>query len=130
MSYTQVKIDDHLHVKMKALASPERGGIMEEYRMAIENHIRSKTQETMNIDSGLEAFINDRINKMDKHLASLIARNCIDTSMTLMGLVSLLENLLKTDKNVIMFKLRKEGANYFKDVVQEDKKNNKSEGEK
>lgn len=122
MAYTPVKIDDHLHSKMKEIAGTKRGALTEEYRIAIENHIKYKTQENMKIDSGLEGFINDRIGKMDKHLASLMVRNSIDTSMTLMGLVSLLEKLLKVDKEVLLTQLKKDGANYFNAAVR-DKEN-------
>lgn len=121
MSYTPVKIDDHLHSKMKEIAGIKRGALTEEYRIAIENHIKYKTQEKMKIDSGLEGFINNRIGKMDKHLASLMVRNCIDTSMTLMGLVNLLEKLLKVDKEILLIELKKEGTIYFHDVIKCDK---------
>lgn len=124
---TQVKIDDHLHQKMKELAGPERGAIAEEYRIALANHIAAKTQENMIKDSGLETFINDRVSKAENHLAAMMGRTGMDTSMILMGLILLLEKLLKVDRQNLQEKLRIDGARYFSNAVQKDreyKKNN------
>lgn len=121
-------VDDHLHEKMKQIAGKDRGALTNEYRIAITNHIKMRTQENISRDSGLENYINDRVGKLDKHLASMLARNGMDTSMVLMGMVLLLEKLLKVDKEEIISQLRKDGAKYFSTAIKEDKENSKKNG--
>ena len=126
MSYTPVKIDDHLHEKMKQLAGDKRGAIAAEYREAIQEHIKYKTEENMVRDTGLDNFINNRVTKAEDHLSSMMARTGIDTSITLMGVILLLEKLLKVDKSEIIKQLRHDGYLYFSTVIKEDKENKKS----
>lgn len=123
MAYTRVLIDDYLHEKMKDLAAPGKGGIIEEYRTALNNHIQNRTKENISRDSGLEVYINERVNKLDKHLASMMARTGMDTSMALMGMIILLEKLLKVDREELILELRKEGARYFSNAIKSDKEN-------
>lgn len=129
MSYTQVKIDDHLHQKMKKLAGSTKGAITEEYRVAITNHIAMKTQENIIKDTNLESYINDRITKAEKHLASMLARTGMDTSMNLMAAVILLSKLLKVNEVEIQNELRKRGARYFANAIKKDKETAKESKE-
>lgn len=123
MAYTRVLMDDHLHEKMKQLAGSGKGALIEEYREAIRNHIENKTKENISRDSGLEVYFNERMSKMEKHLASMMARTGMDTSMNLMGTIELLSKLLKIDKEQIILQLRKDGAKYFSTAIKEDKEN-------
>ena len=67
----------------------------------------------------------DLINKSVERLASLEARVGIDNSMTLMGVIVLLEKLLKLKKEDIQNELRKQGVTYFSTATKEDKNNKK-----
>lgn len=125
MSQSTVLVDDHLHQKMKEIAGPKRGELSKEYREAIENHIKYKTQENLKRDSGLEECLNNRITRAEDHLASMLARTGMDTSITLMGVITLLEKLLKVDREIIQNQLRKQGYNYFIAAIKEDKKKKK-----
>lgn len=109
----RILMDEDLHEKMRALAKKRGVNIIDEYRVAINNHIKLRTNEEIARDSGLEVYIDQRITKVDKHLASMMARTGMDVSMVLMGLVFLLEQLTKTDREELMIMLRKEGARYF-----------------
>lgn len=130
MSYTQTKIDTHRHEKMKALAEASKRSIIEEYRNALDYYIAKKTQEQMIEDSRLETFINERITKMENHLASMLGRTGMDTSMNLMGLIWLIDVLMKNvDRKDIELKIRKDGARYFSTAIQNDKANKKSSNE-
>lgn len=127
MAYTRVLIDEELHKKMKELAGPEKGAIINEYREAIKKHIEAKTQKNIIQDSGLDIYLNERLNKMDNHLGSMLGRTGIDVSMTLMGVIILLEKLTKVDREKIQYELRKLGAKYFTTAIKEDKSNKASE---
>lgn len=121
MADAKVRIEESLHSKMKELAGNKRGAIYEEYEIAIRKHIAEKTQENIQRDSGLEPFINKRIGRAEDHLASMLARNGMDTSMALMGIITLLEKLLKVDRVVIQNELRKQGYRYFATNIKTDK---------
>lgn len=123
MSYTPVKIDDNLHSKMRDLAGPDRGAIQEEYRKAIEQHIARKTQEAMVRDTNLENYINERITRAENHLASMLGRTGMDTSMVLMGLLLFLEKYFsgKITREDLQEHLRKDAARYFSTAIQKDK---------
>lgn len=121
MADAKVRIDDELHKKMKELAGNERGAITREYEEAIRNHIKYKTQENISRDSGLENYINERTTRLENHLASMMARTGMDTSMTLMGVIILLEKLLKVDREALQNELRKQGAKYFSTAIKEDR---------
>lgn len=129
MSYVPVKIDDFRHEKMKRIAGNDRGAIIKEYRNAIDFYIAYKTKETMIQDTGLESFINEKINKVENHLASMLARNGMDNAMSLMGLLIFLEKFFngKYTREELQEKLRIEGARYFTGTVQKDKEKKKEE---
>lgn len=109
----RILMDEDLHEKMRALAKKRGVNIIDEYRVAINSHIKERVNEEIARDSGLEIYIDQRITKVDKHLASMMARTGMDTSMVLMGLILLLEKLLKVERTELMDMLRKEGARYF-----------------
>lgn len=115
MSYSSVKIDDNLHKAMKELAGDGKGAIIEEYRMAVSNHIAVKRQEQISRESGLLEEIFNRIDKLENHLAGMLGRTGMDVSMSLMGLIVLLEKLYKGEvsRASIQEQLRKEGAAYY-----------------
>lgn len=121
MSYSRVLIDDYLHDKMKELSGGRRGALIEEYREALTKHIAEKTQKNISRDSGLEEYINNRVAKAEDHLASMLGRTGMDVSMTLMGLLMLLEKASNLDKNELYRKIRIEGARYFSTAIQNDK---------
>jgi hypothetical protein len=110
-----VKINSRLHEKMKDIVKMKGGEftLTDEYELAISNHIKSFYEKELLKDSELEKLLDDKISKIDKHLASMLGRTGMDTSMLLMGLIIFLEHYFEADKNVIFERLRKEGARYY-----------------
>lgn len=119
---THFRISSHKHEKMKQLSKMSGETLIQTYEKAIDHYIELKTQENIVMDSNLEVFINNRISKAEDHLASMLGRTGMDTSMVLTGLVLLLENIMKNvSKEEIYHKLRKDGANYFSNAIRKDK---------
>lgn len=124
MSDTHFRVSSQYHEKMKEIAIKRGTTIREEYNKAIRDHIKYSEQEIIVMDSELEVYINKRIKKAEDHLASMMGRTGMDTSMTLMGIIRLLDKLLVgVDREKIMLELRKEGAIYFKNAIKSDKEN-------
>lgn len=112
---TNVRIPDYLHNVMKELAGSKRGAINKEYLEAIKNHIALKKQEELKRHSNIIDDISNRIEKAENHLASMLGRTGMDTSIVLMGIVELLEKLYAGNKSRvdIQNELRKLGALYY-----------------
>ncbi len=129
MAYTQVKIDDILHEKMKQFAGQSNNSVVEEYRTAIKFYIEYQAKENLIADSRLESFINERIGKMENRLASMMGRTGMDTSMVLMGLLLFLEKYFngKITREQLQEKLRTDGARYFSTAIKSDKDKKKND---
>ena len=127
MSFTMVRIDDFRHKKMKDLSGNSRGAVVNEYRKAIDFYISYRTQENMVMDTRLESYINERINKLDKHLSAMLARTGMDTSMNLMAMTMFLEKFFngKYTREQLQEQLRRDGARYFSNVINKDREEKK-----
>lgn len=128
MADTQVRMANHIHEKVKSIAEKKNITIKEVYEEAMKRYIQAEAQEDLLRETDLERIINNRISKTEEQinrsverLAALEARVGIDNSMSLMGVVILLEKLLKLDRESIQNELRKQGALYFSAAIKEDK---------
>lgn len=132
MADTQVRMANHIHEKVKAIAGKRNVSIKEIYEEALTRYIEAEAQEEILRETHIEEIVNNRISKTEdlinksvERLASLEARVGIDNSMTLMGVIVLLEKLLKLKKEDIQNELRKQGVTYFSTATKEDKNNKK-----
>ncbi|HEG1432432.1 TPA: hypothetical protein SCO74_001808 [Campylobacter jejuni] len=128
MADTQVRMANHIHEKVKSIAEKKNMTIKEVYEEAMKRYIQAEAQEDLLRETDIERIINNRISKTEEQinrsverLAALEARVGIDNSMSLMGVVILLEKLLKLDRESIQNELRKQGALYFSAAIKEDK---------
>lgn len=128
MADTQVRMANHIHEKVKSIAEKKNITIKEVYEEAMKQYIQAEAQEDLLRETDIERIINNRISKTEEQinrsverLAALEARVGIDNSMSLMGVVILLEKLLKLDRESIQNELRKQGALYFSAAIKEDK---------
>ena len=128
MADTQVRMANHIHEKVKSIADKKNVTIKEVYEEAMKRYIQAEAQEDLLIETDIERIINNRIGKTEdqinrsvERLAALEARVGIDNSMSLMGIIVLLEKLLKLDRENIQNELRKQGALYFSTAIKEDK---------
>ena len=132
MADTQVRMANHIHEKVKAIAGKKNVSIKEIYEEALTRYIEAEAQEEILRETHIEEILNNRISKTEdlinksvERLASLEARVGIDNSMALMGVIVLLEKLLKLDRKDIQNELRKQGVTYFSTATKEDKNNKK-----
>ncbi|WP_307993957.1 hypothetical protein [uncultured Intestinibacter sp.] len=132
MADTQVRMSNHIHEKVKSIAGKRNVSIKEIYEEALTRYIEAEAQEEILRETHIEEILNNRISKTEdlinksvERLASLEARVGIDNSMTLMGVIVLLEKLLKLKKEDIQNELRKQGVTYFSTATKEDKNNKK-----
>ena len=132
MADTQVRMANHIHEKVKAIAGKRNVSIKEIYEEALTRYIEAEAQEEILRETHIEEIVNNRISKTEdlinksvERLASLEARVGIDNSMALMGVIVLLEKLLKLDRKDIQNELRKQGVTYFSTATKEDKDNKK-----
>lgn len=132
MADTQVRMANHIHEKVKSIAGKRNVSIKEIYEEALTRYIEAEAQEEILRETHIEEILNNRISKTEdlinksvERLASLEARVGIDNSMTLMGVIVLLEKLLKLKKEDIQNELRKQGVTYFSTATKEDKNNKK-----
>lgn len=128
MADTQVRMANHIHEKVKRIAEKKNVNIKEVYEEAMNRYIQAEAQEDLLRETDIERIINDRISKTEEQinrsverLAALEARVGIDNSMSLMGIIVLLEKLLKLDRESIQNELRKQGVLYFSTATKEDK---------
>lgn len=110
---TTTKVDSVLHEKMKELAKKNRRSLFDEYTEAISKHVANEKQDEFFKDSKLERLLDEKVSRIDKHLASMLGRNGMDTSMILMGLIYFLENHFKESRETIFEVLKKDGARYY-----------------
>lgn len=132
MADTQVRMANHIHEKVKAIAGKRNVSIKEIYEEALTRYVEAEAQEEILRETHIEEILNNRISKTEdlinksvERLASLEARVGIDNSMALMGVIVLLEKLLKLDRKDIQNELRKQGVTYFSTATKEDKNNKK-----
>lgn len=132
MADTQVRMSNHIHEKVKSIAGKRNVSIKEIYEEALTRYIEAEAQEEILRETHIEEILNNRISKTEdlinksvERLASLEARVGIDNSMALMGVIVLLEKLLKLDRKDIQNELRKQGVTYFSTATKEDKNNKK-----
>ena len=132
MADTQVRMANHIHEKVKAIAGKRNVSIKEIYEEALTRYIEAEAQEEILRETHIEEIVNNRISKTEdlinksvERLSSLEARVGIDNSMALMGVIVLLEKLLKLDRKDIQNELRKQGVTYFSTATKEDKNNKK-----
>ena len=132
MADTQVRMSNHIHEKVKSIAGKRNLSIKEIYEEALTRYIEAEAQEEILRETHIEEILNNRISKTEdlinksvERLASLEARVGIDNSMALMGVIVLLEKLLKLDRKDIQNELRKQGVTYFSTATKEDKNNKK-----
>ena len=132
MADTQVRMSNHIHEKVKSIAGKRNVSIKEIYEEALTRYIEAEAQEEILRETHIEEILNNRISKTEdlinksvERLASLEARVGVDNSMTLMGVIVLLEKLLKLKKEDIQNELRKQGVTYFSTATKEDKNNKK-----
>lgn len=132
MADTQVRMSNHIHEKVKSIAGKRNVSIKEIYEEALTRYIEAEAQEEILRETHIEEIVNNRISKTEdlinksvERLASLEARVGIDNSMALMGVIVLLEKLLKLDRKDIQNELRKQGVTYFSTATKEDKNNKK-----
>lgn len=132
MADTQVRMANHIHEKVKAIAGKRNVSIKEIYEEALTRYIEAEAQEEILRETHIEEIVNNRISKTEdlinksvERLASLEARVGIDNSMALMGVIVLLEKLLKLDRKDIQNELRKQEVTYFSTATKEDKNNKK-----
>lgn len=128
MADTQVRMANHIHEKVKSIAEKKNITIKEVYEEAMKRYIQAEAQEDLLRETDIERIINNRISKTEEQinrsverLAALEARVGIDNSMSLMGIIVLLEKLLKLDRESIQNELRKQGVLYFSTATKEDK---------
>lgn len=121
------KVDHDIHIKMKELAERNKNSIVGEYRKALNFYISYSYKEIVLEDSKLETYLNDKLNKMENHLASMLARTGMDTSMNLMALIMFLEKFFngKYTREQLQDQLRRDGARYFATAIKKDKEDNK-----
>lgn len=132
-----IRVSGNLHQKISEIANKEGDGIRRTTEKLLEYSIRKYYQNELLEVSQMEIIMNNRmikfeeqINKNTERLAALMARIGIDNSMGLMGLITLLEKLLKADQKEIQKELRKRGVLYFTTAVNEDKANKRDKESK
>lgn len=98
--------------------------IGDEYERAIRNHLKEQAQIDILKETEFETILNNRITKAEDHLASMMGRTGMDVSMTLMGVLVMMEKMFagKVTREQLQNELRKQGARYFSTAIQKDKK--------
>lgn len=113
MSDTHTRVGIAQHEKMKSISKEKGIDIKEVYAEAIEEYIKLFEQEKIVADSKLEEIIDARLNKLEKHLASMLGKTGLDVAMILTGLARILEDTYNEDPADIYENLRKFGAAYY-----------------
>lgn len=117
-----VHMDEARHEKMKALARKNNRTLQEEYSYVIDRYIGNELQEDIIANSKVEQILNERLSKMENRLAGLLARNGMDTSMVLMGLLNLLSRTFGKKREEIYPGLRDEASKYYKRPLRDQDK--------
>jgi len=108
-----VKVDNDLHEKMKKLSKKGRRLLIEEYEIAIKEHIQKHEEKELLKDSQLDEIMRKYYDKLDKHLSSMVAANGLKTSTILAGLIRFFETYYEVDGSVLYEQMRKEGLDIF-----------------
>jgi hypothetical protein len=117
-----INMDEARHEKMKALAKKNNRTIQQEYSHVVDRYIANELQEEILANSRIEQIMNERLGKMENRLAGLVARNGMDTSMVLMGLLTLLSKTFGKKREEIYPGLRDEAAKYYKRPLRDQEK--------
>jgi hypothetical protein len=114
---------------MKELSKKDNKPLKEHYDEALRLYLKVKAGEQIVEDSKIETFFNDRITKVENHLASMLGRTGMDTSMVLMGMILFLDKFFagKFTREQLVDQLRKDGARYFSNAIQRDKEEKKNQ---
>lgn len=111
--YANPNIPAHLHEKMKQLAKEKGKTIISEYEDALSFWIANERQKILLADSQLEKILVEKLTKMENRLADLTARVGMDVSISLMGLLHLMNHELSIPEEVLYQELRPRAAKYF-----------------
>lgn len=117
-----INMDQARHEKMKALAKKNKRTIQEEYTFVVDRYLANELQEEILANSKIEQILNERLSKMENRLAGLLARNGMDTSMVLMGLLNLLSRTFGKKREEIYPGLRDEASKYYKRPLRDQDK--------
>lgn len=117
------KVDARLHKKMKDIVESKGkvATLIDEYNLAIRKYIQEYSEEEILKDSKIEDIISTEIKKVDKHLASMIGRTGMDTSMVLVGMIMLLQKTFGVEYDKVVEKLRIDGARYYTNTSKKEK---------
>lgn len=114
MSTSTVRIDDHLHAKMKELVAKKgTSSIADEYRQALEHWIAQESQNILLADSQILSRLEDRITKSEERLARMNGRTGMDVSIVLTGILNLLAKQHQVTEKQIYEELRPIAASHF-----------------
>ncbi|WP_213428495.1 MULTISPECIES: hypothetical protein [Paenibacillus] len=114
MSTSTVRIDDHLHAKMKDLAARKgTSSIAEEYRQALEHWVAQEAQNILLADSQILSRLEDRITKTEERLARMNGRTGMDVAVVLTGILNLLAKQHGVTEKQIYEELRPIAASHF-----------------
>ncbi|WP_240431938.1 hypothetical protein [Paenibacillus aceti] len=114
MSSSTVRIDEHLHIRMKELAAKKgTTSIADEYRKALEHWIAQETQNILLADSQILSVLEHRMTKMEDRLAKMNGRTGMDVSMTLMAVLNLLAKHYGVREDQIYDELRPAAVQHF-----------------
>ena len=113
MGETHARVGEELHEKMKSISKQTGRLIKEEYDIAIQEYIQRFEEKNLLKDSELEKMLDNKIDKLDNHLSSMLGRTGLDASMILVGMAYFLESYFEKDVNEIFNTLRKDGVDYF-----------------
>lgn len=113
MGETHARVGEDLHEKMKSISKQTGRLIKEEYDIAIQEYIQRFEEKKLLKDSELEKMLDEKIDKLDSHLSSMLGRTGLDASMILVGVAYFLESYFEKDINEVFNTLRKDGVDYF-----------------
>ena len=113
MGETHARVGEDLHEKMKSISKQTGRLIKEEYDIAIQEYIQRFEEKKLFKDSELEKMLDEKFDKLDNHLSSMLGRTGLDASMILVGMTYFLESYFEKDISDIFNTLRKDGVDYF-----------------
>lgn len=82
-----IKIDSSIHDEMVKIAKAKGNTVTSEYENIIKNHIKRYSEQQILKNSELEEMLDEKLNRIDKHLSSMLAKTGIDVDMILTGLI-------------------------------------------
>lgn len=108
-----IKINSNLHERMKKFCNQNDKKIGEEYEKAISIYLETNDKNELSKISLLDDVLEKYFSKLDKHLSSMMAKNGIDTSIILIGLLRFLSNEYEQPAKILLESLKKDGIKYF-----------------